>query len=336
MTELVRAACLTAFPETARSVGLKPELLMAAAGIDRRALDDPNMRISANAYRQMLEDAARLSKVETFGLQIAEKRQVSVLGPVGLLVREEPTVRHALQTLARYMILHNEALAFRLDEVDGQAIARLDATLLRPAPARQGMELSIAALFRILQPMVSRQWQPIVCFTHEAPARRDVHRRFFGDRVDFLSNFNGIIFASSELDRPVPHADPAFAEHARRYLESLMARHEPSLEAKVRELVRLQLATGRCTADRLARQVGCDRRTLHRHLALENVTFDEILHSVRSGLAVNVLQNNTATFASAADLLGFSSTSAFSRWFLAAFGKRPSEWRKESIVSPTL
>lgn len=33
--------------------------------------------------------------------------------------------------------------------------------------------------------------------------------------------------------------------------------------------------------------------------------------------------------AEAADLLGFSSGSAFSRWFLVALGKRPSEWRKE-------
>jgi AraC-like DNA-binding protein len=336
MTELIRASCLSAFPEIARSVGLQPELLMASAGIDRRALDDPNIRISVNAFRQLVEDAARQSRMEAFGLLIAETRQLSVLGPIGLLVREEPTVRQALQAIARYINLHNEALAFRLDEVDGQAIASLESTLDRPVAVRQAMELSVGVLFRILQPMVGRQWQPIICFTHEPPARRDVHHRLFGRRVDFLCNFNGIIFSADELDRPVPNADPTFAEHARRYLDSLAGRQEPSLEAKVRELVRLQLATGRCTADRLARQVGCDRRTLHRRLAQEKVTFDTILNSVRSGLAVSVLQNHSTNLAVAADLLGFSSTSAFSRWFLASFGKRPSEWRKEASALPSL
>ena len=100
-------------------------------------------------------------------------------------------------------------------------------------------------------------------------------------------------------------------------------------KAKVEELVRVQLSSGRCTADRLALQMGCDRRTLHRKLTAERATFDTILDSVRTELAVRLLQNREAGLASAADLLGFSSSSAFSRWFLGSFGKRPSEWRRD-------
>ena len=127
----------------------------------------------------------------------------------------------------------------------------------------------------------------------------------------------------------VPGANSSFADHARRYLESLVERNGFTLEAKVRELVRVQLSSGRCTVDRLAQQIGCDRRTLHRRLALEQVTFDAILNSVRGELAVRLLQNRQAGLTDTADMLGFSSGSAFSRWFLGAFGKRPSEWRKE-------
>jgi AraC-like DNA-binding protein len=329
MNELIRSACLTAFPEAARSVGLQPEALLAEAGIDRRALTDPEMRISVRAFRQMLELAAQRSKVETFGLQIAETRQLSILGPIGLLMREERTVRHAFQSLARYLSLHNEALSLRLEEIDGQAIVYVEATVDRPEVIRQGIELTVGVLFRVLQTMVSREWQPIVCFTHEPPARRDVHHRVFGMRVDFHCNFNGIIFAARELERTQPGADPTFAEHARRYLDLLDDHSGTSLEAKVKELIRLQLSTGRCTADRLAQQVGCDRRTLHRRLAKEQVTFNTILDSVRTSLVTNLLQDRGANLASAADMLGFSSTSAFSRWFLGRFGSRPSEWRRE-------
>jgi hypothetical protein len=137
MNELIRSACLIAFPEAARSVGLQPEALLAEAGIDRRALTDPEMRISVRAFRQMLEVAAQRSKVETLGLRIAETRQLSVLGPIGLLVREEPTVRHALQSLARYLTLHNEALSLRLEEIDEQAIAYIEAIVDRPDVIRQ-------------------------------------------------------------------------------------------------------------------------------------------------------------------------------------------------------
>lgn len=330
MNELIRSACLVAFPEVARSAGLQPEALLAEAGIDRRALADPEMRISVRAFRQMLELAAHRSRVETFGLQIAETRQLSILGPIGLLVREEPSVRHALRSLAKYLALHNEALSLHLEEVDDQAIAYIEAVVDHPEVMRQGIELTVGVLFRVLQTMVSSDWQPIVCFTHEPPARRDVHHRLFGSRVDFHCNFNGIIFPARELERSQPGADPTFAAHARRYLDSLDSHNGPSLAAKVKELMRLQLSTGRCTTDRLARQVGCDRRTLHRRLAKEHVSFNGILDTVRTNVVTHVLQDPKANFASAADMLGFSSTSAFSRWFLGRFGCRPSEWRREA------
>jgi len=329
MTELIRAASLTAFPEIARSLGLRPEALLSSVGIDRRALDDPELRISARAFGQLLELAAHQSKVETFGLRMAETRSLSILGPIGLLIREEPTVRHAIQSLAKYVGLHNEAIVLHLDEVEDQAVVSLEFHIARQMPFRQGVELSVGVIFRIFQSMIGSDWRPLVCLTHEPPARRDIHHRVFGPRVDFRCNYNGIVFLSRELERPVPGANPVFADHARRFLQSLMDRSGSTLEGKVRELVRAQLPSGRCTAERLAHQVGCDRRTLHRRLAQEQITFDAILNSVRSELAVRLLQNRHANLDLAADMLGFSSTSAFSRWFLGAFGKRPSEWRKE-------
>ncbi len=329
MTELIRAASLTAFPEVARSVGLKPDTLLVEAGIDRRALNDPDMRISARAVGQLLELAAQRSKVEAFGLRMAETRNVAILGPIGLLLREEPTVRHALQSLAKYIFLHNETIVLHHDEVEDQAVVSMEIHLARQMPFRQGVELSVAVLYRILQSLVGSSWQPIVCFAHEPPVQRQVHHRVLGPRVDFRCNYNGLIFQARDLDRPIAGANPTFAEHARRYLESITTRNGTTLEAKVRELVRVQLSSGRCTIDRLAQQVGCDRRTLQRKLALEQITFNAILDSVRAELAVRLLQNRHASLAATADMLGFSGDSAFSRWFLGRFGARPSEWRKQ-------
>lgn len=329
MTEFIRAASLTAFPEVARSFGLKPEALLQEVGIDRRALDDPDMRISAPAVGRLLELAAQQTKVEAFGLHMGETRSIAILGPVALLLREEPTLRHALQSLAKYIFLHNETLVLHLDEVEDQAVVTLEIHLARQMPFRQGVELCIAVLYRVLRSLIGASWQALVCLTHEPPARRDVHHRVLGARVDFRCNYNGMIFPARDLDRLVPGASPALAEHARRYLESLSHRNGATLEAKVRELVRTQLSSGRCTVERVANQVGCDRRTLQRKLALERITFNEILDSVRAELAVRLLQNRRAGLAATADMLGFSGDSAFSRWFLGRFGARPSEWRRQ-------
>jgi AraC-like DNA-binding protein len=107
----------------------------------------------------------------------------------------------------------------------------------------------------------------------------------------------------------------------------MLARPNATMEDKVRELVRLQLPAGRCTIERVARQLDVDRRTLHRKLAAEGRTFSDILESVRTEIATRILQSRERPLTAVADLLGFSDLSAFSRWFRARFGLSPSAWR---------
>ncbi|MCA0304974.1 MAG: AraC family transcriptional regulator, partial [Proteobacteria bacterium] len=118
MTELMRSAAMNGVPELARSLGLQVDALIAAAGIDPRALVDPEFRIPARAVAEMLELAAAKSGVETFAVRLAETRQVSITGPVGMLLREEATLGDAIRSLQKYLKVHNEAVVFHLDRVD--------------------------------------------------------------------------------------------------------------------------------------------------------------------------------------------------------------------------
>ena len=329
MTELMRAATLKDFPEMARSVGLNPDALLAEVGIDRRAFGDAEMRIPARSIGQLYELAAKKSGIESFGVRLAETRNIAILGPIGLLVREESTVRHGLEAMISFSALHNEAIGLHLDGVEDQAILWMEYLFARPVPFRQGVELIVGVLYRVLKSLVGPDLMATVCFTHEPPAKRTDHHRLFGPRVDFRCNYNGIIFPARHLEQAVLGANPTFAEHARRYLESLAGDTATSIGTKVRDLVRVQLSSGRCTIDRMAQQLGCDRRTLQRRLAAEDTTFHDILDAVRAEMAVRLLQNRQASLAATADMLGFSGDSAFSRWFLDRFGARPSEWRRQ-------
>ncbi len=121
MTDLIRSACLTSYPEIARSLGLQPFRLLASCGIDRRFLTDPDLKLPSKALGRLLEASARAAKVDDFGLRLAETRSVAILGPLGLLIREEATMRDAVRSLMRYMRLHNEAIYLGLEEQDGEA-----------------------------------------------------------------------------------------------------------------------------------------------------------------------------------------------------------------------
>lgn len=328
MADLIRSACLTSYPEIARSLGLDPLAMLASAGIDRRYLHgDPDARLPAGAMGRLLEASARAAKVEDFGLRLAETRSLSVLGPVGLLVREEPTVRAALESLMRYMRIHNQSLYLRREERGGQAIVSVEFHVARPVPIRQSMELAVGVLYRILRSLIGPHWRPLVCFAHDAPRRRDVHHHVFGNSFEFGHDFNGIVCSSSDLDRPIAASDPALAEAARKHLDTLLKRPDSTMGDKVRELVWLQLATGRCKADMVALQLRVDRRTLHRWLAAEGTTFGGIVDTVRTELVTRTLADRSRALASVAAMAGFSCLSVFSRWFRDRFGASPMAWR---------
>ena len=327
MTDLIRSASLTSYPELARSLGLNPLRVLAQCGIDRRCLDDPDIKLPAGAIGRLLEASAKAAQAEDFGLRLAEMRTVSVLGPVGMLVREEPTVRDALTSLMRYIRLHNEALYLRLEEEGGEAVITVEIHVARPVPVRQGVELSVGVLYRVLRSMLGAAWRPEICFAHSAPKRLDTHRRVFGARVTFLRDVNGIVCASADLDRRIPASDPTLARYARQHLEALLGRPHASTADKARELVWLQLASGRCTVQRVADQLGVNRRTLHRRLAEEDATFTGIVDAVRIEIATRMLPGRERPLTAVADMLGFSSLSSFSRWFSGRFRSSPSQWR---------
>ncbi len=330
VTDLIRSACLTSYPETARSVGLDPMRMLAAAGIDRRCLDDPDVKVSGAALRRLLEGSAAAAGIEDFGLRLAETRTLSILGPIGLLVREEPTVREAVRSLIRYIPVHNQSLRLRLEEGDGFAVLKVEIRVGRLQPIRQGTELTVGVLYRVIRSLAGPGWQPSISFTHAAPRRRDTHRRLFGGRVEFGGDFDGIVCAARDLDRAIPTADPALARYARRHLDELLARPNTRLSDKTRELIALQLSTGRCTVERVAGQLNVNRRLLHRRLAAEGLTFSEIMEGVRTEIVTRALPNRDRPLSALADMAGFSSLSAFSRWFRDRFDTTPTAWRSNS------
>ena len=91
MKGLIRSASLTNFADVARRVGLDPARLLREFGLPQQCLRDPELKVPLDTVRQLLEVSAERADVEAFGLMMADSRWLSNLGPVGLLVREQPT-----------------------------------------------------------------------------------------------------------------------------------------------------------------------------------------------------------------------------------------------------
>jgi AraC-like DNA-binding protein len=328
MTGLIRSASLTNYADVARQAGLDPERMLREFSLPRRCLIDAEIKIPIDSVRRLLEASAERSDVEAFGLLMAEARRLSNLGPLGLLVREQPTLRLAIEAFVRYGRRLNEALLLAIEEAGPVVVLREELIVTHSGAVRQSTELAVGVAFRALRTLLGPDWLPRrVCFAHDAPADRSVHQRVFGRNVEFGHDFNGIVCTRADLELPNPNADPAMARYAQQLLETSLADSEDDPLRQVRELIVMLLGAGPCTIERVAQHMGVTRRTIHRYLAREQQTFSGLVDTVRRELAERYLKNGKRSLAQVSSLLGFAAPSGFSRWYRRQFSIPASEAR---------
>ncbi|GLW27575.1 AraC family transcriptional regulator [Actinoplanes regularis] len=335
MQPCIRYATLSGFLQLAESLGVDPGSLMRAVDLDPADLATPDKWVPVVRVARLLELSARVSGRADFGLRLAEYRRLSTLGPLSLALRGESTLRDALSLLMRYELSYNEAIRIRLVETEGLASIRMWFEMGEPAPSAQAEALAVGALHGIIREVVGGRWQPLsACFTHDAPEDVSTYNRLLGGRVHFGHGFTGLVLYAKDLDAPNVLAAPESFSRRDEMLDSLAAQRDITTADRVRELVEVLLPTGRCGAEQVARTLGMDRRTLHRHLAASGETFTSTVDLVRAGLAERYLSNERYRLTEISDLLGFAAPSAFTRWFRHRFGDSPSKWRARRAELP--
>ena len=76
-----------------------------------------------------------------------------------------------------------------------------------------------------------------------------------------------------------------------------------------------------------------DRRALHRKLATEQQTFSAIVETVRTEIVTRTLPSRERRLGSIADMTGFASLSAFSRWFHGRYGRQSDDLANTFVPS---
>ncbi|MBO9647780.1 MAG: AraC family transcriptional regulator [Variovorax sp.] len=330
-SEFVRSGSLNGYVELVTSLGRDPYAFMRTVGLQAKFLSDSEMLIPRDAVRELLEITARATQTEDLALRLAAQRRLSALGPISLVLREDPTPRAAIDTLCRYLKLVNASLIIHVEDTGSTVIIREDLLPTPGLPMRQSVELAVGTMFRMLGELIGSNWRPLeVCFTHRPPKDVSAHRAFFGRNVSFNQEFNGLICAASDLSRPRDAGDQVAAGFARKYLEAALTDRGESAQESCRQVILALLPGGTCTAQEVARFLHIDRRTLHRRLDAEGLTFSRLLDQVRSDLAKRHLRESDLPLSEVAELLGFARPSSFSHWFHSLFGCSASQWSKQA------
>jgi AraC-like DNA-binding protein len=338
MRPRIRTNTLTGYAGLAGSLGLDPAALMAAVGLDIADLDVPDRWIPAAPAARLLDLSAQQADCPDFGLRMAELRRLGTLGPLGVVLRDEPDLRSAVELLARYERAYNEALHLRLREADGQATIEVWLEFAEPTPGDQALDLVMAALLGIIRALVGSDWHPqSAAFSRPSPPDAGPWRRLFGPGVAFDRELTGLIFSARELETPVVTSDSSLRPYTQEFLRTVVAPRAPAAAsglADVVEAVELLLPLRRHSMQQVSRHLGLRPRGLQRYLTDRGETFSSVVHATRARLAERYLPNERYTLTEVSQLLGFEAPSAFSRWFRQQFGASPTEWRRTVRAQP--
>ena len=330
MGERVRVAALTGYFETMAGLGADPRPLLKEQGLSADLLANPEQLIPAQAAIRLLERSAEASGCMTLGLRMAQGRALANLGATSLLIAHQPTLRQSLAALTEFRARINSTLVLHIEEQQGEAILREDFCLARPEPTRQSSNLALGVLTRLCGAVLGDGWTPkLACFSHQPPPPTDLAHftSLFACPLQFNSELNGIILAAADLDRPNHRADPQLASHARQLLELVMKPNSHSVAQDVDRLITLLLPSGRANIQTCAASLGVTVRTLQRTLDAERANFSDLLNRTRMQLATQYLANPRMRITDIADMLGYSSIGAFTRWHSQVFGMPPRKMR---------
>jgi len=327
MVNFVRAATLEGFVDLARGAGADPVRLCEAVGIPPSALDDRDERIRNDAVAALLDLAARQTGIDDLALRMASRRRPSSWGAVGLLMTQQKTVGDAMRAGARYIASYSEGIAVEIETYGEEAVVWLDIAYdpgaMRFDPAQRN-ELVVGGSVNVLRWLIRRDWRPErVAFTHAAWGDLDRYRPYFGRVPQFDQDRLNFVVRQADMDVDLPDHDPEAARLLRQLAEQQMPDRERPFSRAVALTISQRLAEGALNAEAVAAALDLDLRALQRRLAAEGSSFSDLLNTVRKDLARTYVESSRRPLAEVADLLGFSSLSAFSQWYSRAHGQSP-------------
>ena len=331
---MVKSIALRGCHNLIAELGGTPDRVARAAGIPAAAFTDPDLSIDGAALASYFELAAMHCSTEDFGLRLARRQGLQILGPIWVLARSAGSVRDALSDICGHMGYFSSMVVIRLEDEGPNVTLSYDLRVPGSVSTRQSVELGLASFCLELRSSLGPTWRPAaVQFRHALPADLSAHRQVFGDMVLFDQDRNALLLERTAAMRPMrDHNERAYRAMAAS-IRLQTPGEAPCDEVRVELAVRALLPSGRFDLPAVAAEIGVCSRTLQLRLKRRGASFQGIVDAVRIELAEKYLRHSRLSAAEIAELLHFADSSALSRFMRTKAGATPSEIRRGAALA---
>ncbi|MEQ1754451.1 MAG: AraC family transcriptional regulator ligand-binding domain-containing protein [Micropepsaceae bacterium] len=322
MHPLGRNTLLRTIFDVAEIYGVDRNAILDEIELEPALADQPGALIASSKIIDAVEYAAIATGRDDFGLLLGSRQDHRLLGPIGLFVEHCKSVGEAVAEGGRYLYLHNSALLYTLTPGRENYVFRLQIGARGKYPPRQYVEALLTMCIRFCRVMLGAQWLPHgVLLEHQRMAGRAAYRRVFGDNIRFGQHMNALQAPRRDFDQRIGPSDPRIKQMVQRILEDLDQEYAENAPAMVASLLRPLLASGQATAAKLAARMSLTPRTFQRRLAEQRTSYKQILLETRIQIVKEYLPRSGMTVTKLAPILGFSDSTAASRFLREHVGR---------------
>lgn len=338
MNPLIRAGALQGFETLLRELGAEPRKLLRRHGINPATLNDPEELIPLVATAHVLEESAKLTGCPDFGLRLAARQDVDMLGLLAIVIQHAPTTAQAVADASRYLFLHSAAYAFALNEESPMYKDCFSLSFEIRLPGlvhqRQIIDGCLGLTYRLCR-LLGREGFRLrgVSLPHTPVAAEGVYRRYFGAPVTFAQPHAALHVHRDELQAPLANVNPLLRQMAIEYIARHFPSHSQSHSDRVRQTLTRTLGANRGTKNEIAAMLGLHPRTLQRRLDDEGATFEVIRDDVYKMAILRFLRETNLPLKQVAGALCFSEQSALTRACQRWFGSSPTQIRNGAVNS---
>ncbi|HFK2004807.1 TPA: AraC family transcriptional regulator [Pseudomonas aeruginosa] len=332
MTALIRTTSLIGFPPLVRELGGDPDELLRLVQIVPSMLDDGSAVIPYRGMINLLELCAERLRCPDFGLRLAERQNLMILGPLAVVAQNAGSVGAALAEVIRFLHTYSPGVQLHLDTETDAAHPHLvfELRLHGVRRQRQIVELSLGVMHKALQMLHGPGFRPLVVLSRlpaQLPEKR--YQRLFGTRVHFEQPHNALVLSHEQLAKPIDRHNRQLHDTMMDYVSSLEATTPLDIRTQVEDSIKRLLPTQRCALPLIAERLGMHERSLQRRLAERGVVFEAMLERIRRELADLYLAEARMPMAQVAGLLGYTEQSSFNRACRRWHGLAPRERRRQ-------
>ena len=339
-SESVAAGIASGLIKYAVSRGASEKQIFSDSGLSQAQLSDQDARIPMGKYQALVYSAIEQTEDAALPLRFSVSTDLRDFSIVGLIVHASATVEDAFKQLARYSKLMVEVAVMESGvrftfEPDKEGMWLVDN---RPNP--NGFPALTEFTFGRVIGEFAREFpqQPFALemqVTHPKPAHAEDYEKILSVPVSFNQNRNAMrmnpALLNVEFTANNEYAFGLFIERADTLLTALES--DQSLQGKIEAYILPRLHRGDVTVDTVASAFAMSRKTLHRRLKEEGVTFLAIHDSLKHRMAIEYLTARKISVNQVAYLVGFSEPSSFNRAFRRWTSTTPRQFQTRNMVS---